>query len=172
MPNVPEESHPSCRASKGVSPSGSPLKDSGLAFWKRKPLPSFSCFCPFRKVRRGPKSYCILSDAMRGSKRWKEGKSEREGEKTRVREVKERVQLASHLGAIEWPDLGNYTGQTESKMGNTVLCIREHRRGLYTRETCSYMLRVSKVGKKVGEEGSGWHRETRGDAESIETRRQ
>ena len=107
----------------------------------------------------------------RGSERWKdsEGKSEREGEKTRVREAKERVQLASLLGAVEWPDLGNYTGQTESKMGNMVLCIREHRRGLYTRETHSYVLRVSKVGKKVGEEGSGWHREMRGDVELIET---
>src|SRR6266702_7850898 len=40
VPNVPEESHPSRRASKGVSPSSSPLKDSGLAFRKRKPLPS------------------------------------------------------------------------------------------------------------------------------------
>ncbi len=67
---------------------------------------------------------------MRGSERWKEGKSECKGEKTRAREVKERVQLASLLGAIEWPDLEITQGKWEVRWA-TWCCVLGNTEGAY-----------------------------------------
>ncbi len=57
---------------------------------------------------------------------------------------REGVQLANVPGAVEWPDLRKSHKET---VRDATWCwyIQQKGRGLYTRDTCSYVLRVSKV---------------------------